>query len=85
MAQRNKEEERQQHLEDYILKCIGDSVLSWGDLVSGDAYDRLLRVLSADAKAVVKGLLPRAGIGLLSVAATKLAEHAAGAKRRKRA
>jgi hypothetical protein len=65
--------ERREHLRQYLLACVRDSVLSWNDFKSPAFLDKVLKTLSADTRAVAKefgidGLL-RVGTTLVGMAA----------------
>ena len=49
-------EERKQLLKKYIIACIFDSKLSWGDLASLAVIEKLVKVFSQDARAVITEL-----------------------------
>lgn len=52
---------RRAHLKQYITSCLQDSVLTPADLMSPAVFDKLLKVLSADTKAVLGDLGRAAG------------------------
>lgn len=64
--------ERREHLKQYILKCVRDNVLSWTDLTSGEAFDKLLKALSSDFRATMADLGRAGGSSLLKKGATLL-------------
>ena len=64
--------ERREHLKDYLLTCVRDNVLSWADLASGEALDKLLRTLSSDFRATMAELGRTGASGLLKKGAALL-------------
>lgn len=64
--------ERREHLKQYILMCVRDNVLSWADLASGEAFDKLLKALSSDFRAVMAELGRNGASGLLKKGAMLL-------------
>lgn len=63
----NSPEVRQAHLEEYILGCVRDGILSWQDILNGEAIDTLLRMIPSDVRTVVKRLSKRGAGGLLQI------------------
>ena len=64
--------ERKEHLKQYILACVRDSVLSWNDLASPQVFDKFLKILSWDTRDVLKELGRKGGQGLLGIAGAAL-------------
>jgi hypothetical protein len=60
-------------LKRYIQACIRDSVLSWADLASLNAIDKVVRMLSKDVKGVLKEFGREASGNLLRVTGAALA------------
>ncbi len=67
---------RQEYLKQYLMACVRDSVLSWGDLASPDVLNKLLKIISKDTKAVIADLGRAAGGNLLSRIGSSLANIA---------
>jgi hypothetical protein len=65
--------ERKEYLKRYIQACIRDSVLSWTDLASFNAIDKVVKMFSKDVKSVLKDFGREAGGNLLRVAGGALA------------
>lgn len=63
---------RREHLKQYVLACVRDSVLSWSDLASPDVFNKFLRILSEDSKLVLFELGRTGGGNLLRVAGAAL-------------
>jgi len=74
--------ERRETLKKYILQCVQDDGISFADLKSGAALDRLLKRLSGDLKAVMAELGAQGGANLLQLGASLLAGLASGFARR---
>lgn len=80
--------ERREHLKQYILACVRDNVLSWADLASGEAIDKLLKAFSSDFRATMTELgragaggLLKKGAALLGMFADTLGENDRGGRR----
>ena len=71
-VERNSER-RREYLKQYLLACVQDSVLSIGDLTSPAVFDKLLKVLSRDMKAVLVDLGKTGASSLLGIAGMALA------------
>lgn len=67
---------RREHLKQYILACVRDSVLSWSDLTSPAVFDKFLKILSKDTKSVFAELGRVGGSGLMRFVGAKLADLA---------
>jgi hypothetical protein len=76
-------EERREFLKQYILTCVRDSALSWGDLMSPRVFDKLLKILSKDVKVVIVDLGRTGGAGLIQMGAAMLTGLAQSAGKRK--
>jgi hypothetical protein len=60
--------ERKEHLKQYILACIRDSQLTLNDLTSTGVFEKLMKVISRDGKAVFAELRETGGRGLTRIA-----------------
>lgn len=63
---------RQEYLKSYLVACVRDSVLSWSDFTNPRIVDKILKVISTDAKTVLVDLGKTAGSGLLRTASNSL-------------
>jgi len=57
MANKTLKAPRREFLREYVLACVRENVLSWGDLASGAAVDKLLRAISSDIREVATDIL----------------------------
>jgi len=64
--------ERRELLKRYLLTCVRDNVLSFADIMS--APDKLMRTITADAKAVMIDIGRTGAGGILKAAGGALAE-----------
>lgn len=55
--QRALKSNRRDYLREYILACVRDNVLSWGDITNPNIANKLLKAVSSDLRYVVTDLL----------------------------
>lgn len=73
-TRRTTVEVRREHLKEYILGCIRDNVLSWQDIVNGEAVDKLLRAIPNDLREVMRDLTKKGAGGLVQLGAAFLGQ-----------
>jgi hypothetical protein len=55
--QKQLKADRRSLLREYILTCVQENVLSWGDLTGGGGIEKILSVISSDVRAVAGEIL----------------------------
>ena len=69
---------RKAHLREYILACVCENVLSWGDLFKPGILAKLGRTVAADFEDVLRDLGKNGGANALRLAAFKFIGFAEG-------
>jgi hypothetical protein len=70
--------DRKAHLREYILACVSENVLSWGDLFQPGVIGKLGKAIATDFEDVLKDLGKNGGANALRLAAFKFIAFAEG-------
>ncbi len=70
--------DRKAHLREYILACVSENVLSWGDLFQPGILAKLGKAMACDFEDILKDLGKNGGANALRLAAFKFMNFAEG-------